>query len=201
MRLAPTCLLLPLAVASVSGCFTSSPASQSAKNWRVAVMPEAGRPGVMERTDFAVTRLGSVTVMAPYDKASFAVLRADGSVAFDPYNVFAAVPGQLLRAPMRELLEAEGRYGRVVESTSAATADAVAETLVTDLSLDCSEEGARVARAAVSVRFVENSRGCRRIVSSGTGIGSADAADGDYTKAFSTAFSAAVRAALKDVRP
>ena len=143
--------------------------------------------------DSLVLSLGSISVVAPYDRPALAVRRKDGSIAFDAFNVFASSPSALLRAPLAVLLEEDGRFGRVLASVSAARVNSTIETVVTDLSLDCREEGKRVAGVSVSLAVIEN----REIKMFLDGTGSADAASGDYSAAFSEAFAEAVAEALK----
>jgi len=189
-----------VALSLLSGCFTSG--KQPAKAWNVepsssemqAVKPEGGQPA------FATTRLGSVVVSAPYDRSSFVVRRADGSMAFDAYNEFAAAPSAMLRGPVRAQLASDGRFGHVVQPSSVAGADASVEVLVRDLSLDCRDSGKRVARAAVSVDVVNTGRGPRSVALSGDGAGEADAASGDFSAAFSDAFNEALSAALRGLK-
>ena len=81
-------------------------------------------------------------------------------------------------------------------SSSAASVVSVAEVSVSRIALDCREEGSRKAVVSLAVRLLDRSR---RIVSESRGEGSADAAAGNYTEAFSQAFMAAIDAALKGV--
>ena len=179
------------------GCLSSS--TPAPKAWIVTPTtvppPVAPPPGA-----FAVTRQGALTVTAPFDSASFVVRRADGSVAHDPYNVFAAPPSTLLRASVRARLEADGRFGRVVPQSSSAAADVQVEVLVRDLSLDCADPDRRAARAAVSIDVLRAGRGARTVILSGDGAGTGDAAKGDFSAAFSQAFDAALVAALKALK-
>lgn len=177
-------IVLPLSL--LSGCL--APAPPAPKNWTVS----ASRKSSSELMVDKVSRLGSLTVASPYDRPALAVKRADGSVAFDSYNVFAASPSALLRAPLAVLIEDDGRFGRVLSGVSSARAGATLETVVTDLSLDCTEEGRRVAKVTLSIAVIEN----REIKMFLDGTGSADAASGNYSAAFSAAFSDAVSAAL-----
>jgi ABC-type uncharacterized transport system auxiliary subunit len=142
-----------------------------------------------------VARLGSITVAAPYDKSALAVKRADGSVAFDSYNVFASAPSALLRTPLAVLLENDGRFGRILSSVSTARSNYTLEAVVTDLSLDCTAGDRRVAKVSISIAVIEN----REIKMFLDGSGSADAASGDYSEAFSAAFSQAVSDALRSM--
>lgn len=183
----------------LAGC--ASAPSQT-RNW--TVRPKAVSPSTPSgdgvASAFATTRLGSVRVDAPYDRPAFAVMRADGTVAHDPSNAFAAAPSALLRAPIRAQLAGDGRFGNVVGQSSVAGADAVVEATVTDLSLDCTGPGSRTARAAVALAVVDVGGARRRVVLSGSGKAEADAAAGDYGAAFSSAFNAAFENALKSLR-
>ena len=184
------CLLVGCVLAQViSGCLTSAPPPP--KSWVVS----ASRKGSSELMVDRVARLGSISVAAPYDKPALAVKRKDGSVAFDPFNVFASSPSALLRAPLAALLEDDGRFGRVMASVSSARVNSTVEAVVTDLSLDCREEGKRVANVSVSLAVIEN----REIKMFLDGAGSADALSGDYSAAFSEAFAEAVSEALKSM--
>ncbi len=184
-------------LAACAGCLSSS--APTPKTWMVS--PTADRPPVVTPPDaFAVSRQGTITVNAPFDSTSFVVRRADGSVARDPYNVFASQPSALLRNAVRARLEADGRFGRVVPQSSTAAADVQVEVLVSDLSLDCAEPPKRGARAAVSIDVLRSGRRGRVIILSGDGTGMADAASGDYSAAFTKAFDDALRDALRNLR-
>ena len=147
-----------------------------------------------------MTRIGTVVVNAPFDRTPFVVRRADGSVAFDAYNEFASAPSALLRAPVHKMLASDGRFGHVVSPSSAASADASVEVLVTDLSLDCREDGKRKACAAVCVDVVKTGRGPRTVALSADGASEADATSGDFSAAFSKAFNEAFAEALKALK-
>ena len=170
-----------------SGCL--SPAPPPPKSWMVSVTRNSNSELIVDR----VARLGSITVAAPYDRPALAVKRRDGSVAFDSFNVFASSPSALLRAPLAALLEDDGRFGRVLSSASAARANQTLEAVVTDLSLDCREEGRRIAKVSISIAVMEN----REIRMFLDGNGAADATSGDYSAAFSEAFAKAVSEAMK----
>ena len=200
MRLAP----LVLALALCAGCFTSG--KPTPKSWTVEPRESgAGTKTAAEGSGsaFVATRVGTIAVNAPFDRSSFVVRRSDGSVAFDAYNEFAAAPATpaaLLREPVRTQLAKDGRFGHVVSPSSVANADAAVEVLVTDLSLDCRESGARKARAAVSVDVLKTGRGPRAVALSGDGAAEADAAAGDYSAAFSAAFNEALAEALRALK-
>ena len=170
----------------VAGCLTSAPPQP--KSWVVSAQRKPSSEVSVSRT----ARLGSLSVAAPYDKPALAVRRPDGSVAFDAYNVFATSPSALLRAPLSALLEDDGRFGRILSAVSTARSDSTLEAVVTDLSLDCREEDKRLARVALSLAVIEN----REVKMFLDGEGSADAASGDYSAAFSEAFARAVSTAL-----
>lgn len=191
---------LGLLLALCCGCFSTS--RPDTKSWTVEPAagmvrenrPEEGTPA------FVTTRMGGISVCAPYDRTAFVVRRPDGSVAFDAYNEFAASPSTLLRAPVMSQLAADGRFGRVVAPSSVAGADAAVEVLVRDISLDCRDGSRRTARAAVSVDVVKTGRGARVVALSGDGTSESDASAGDYSTAFSEAFNEALAAALRALK-
>jgi len=185
-------------LAICAGCLSSAP--PPAKAWTVDAAPVSGLPPAEPKPVFAATRLGGVSVLAPYDQAAFTVRRSDGSLAFDPDNRFAAPPQALLKGPLISGLAADGRFGHVVPQSSVVSADAVVEVVVPELSLDCRTAGSRKARASVTVNVVRNGRQVRDIALSGSGAGEADASDGDYSAAFSAAVGAAVANALSGLK-
>jgi len=183
----------------LAGCFSSS--APDVKAWSVDPVPVEQQPTrAMEGGGplYCATRLGSVVVNAPYDRPQFVVRRPDGTVAFDHYNVFASDPSTLLRASAQSGLSADGRLGHVVGQSSVLSSDAQVEIQVKDLSIDCREAGRRVACAAVSVDVVKVGRGPRALASTGEGRAAVDALDGNYSRAFSQAFSKALDAAVVD---
>ncbi len=169
-----------------SGCLTSAPPQP--KSWVVS----ASRKQVAEIDVGKAVKLGAITVAAPYDKPALAVMRADGSVAFDAYNAFASSPAALLRAPLATLLGCSGCFGLVIPSASSARVGTTIEAAVNDISLDCREPGKRIARISLTLSVVEN----RSLVEILHGEGAADAASGDYSAAFSEAFGKAVSSAV-----
>ena len=175
-----------LILALASGCLVSAPPQP--KSWVVS----APRKHSLEMNVTKVARLGSLSVAAPYDKPAMAVRRKDGSLAFDAYNVFATSPSSLLRAPLAALLTEGGRFGRILPSSSTARTGTTVEAVVNDLSLDCREEGRRIARVSISLAVVEN----REVKEFFDGDGEADVVDGDYSAAFSAAFEKAVSTAM-----
>ena len=175
MKLNFTFYILHFTFALASGCLVSAP-----------------RKPTLEMNVTKVARLGSLSVAAPYDKPAMAVRRKDGSLAFDAYNVFATSPSSLLRSPLAALLSENGRFGRILPSSSTARAGTTVEAVVNELSLDCREEGRRIARVSLSLAIVEN----REVKEFLDGEGAVDVAEGDYSAAFSAAFEKAVSAAM-----
>lgn len=109
-------------------------------------------------------KVSEISVAAPYDGQRFVVLRPDGSVAFDGFNSFGARPVQLIDA--------------------AVCIDYSAPTLfVRKLALDCTVKGER--KAVVELWLGEDPQ------TSIQGVGIADAADGNYSSAFTKAFETA----------
>ena len=193
-RLAMAAVLL----AACAGCLSSAPPPATA--WTVEAAMPSDMPPAEPKPVFAATRLGSVSVMSPYDQQAFTVKREDGSVAFDPANRFAAQPAALLKGPLMANLAADGRFGRVVPQSSVVNSDAIVEVVVPELSLDCRTAGARKARASVTVNVVRGGRSSRDIALSGSGSGEADAADGNYSAAFGTAVNSAIANALSGLK-
>ena len=132
---------------------------------------------------------------APYGSPEIAVLRADGSVAFDPYNSYAATPVQLVKGLALEALESSGMFSEVVASGSAVDSDVDVEVAVKRLALDCRVPGERRAIAEVSVRFVKSGK----VAAKALGAGVADASGADYSAAFSKAATEAFEDAFKRV--
>ena len=66
-----------LAVPVLAGCLGSAP--KPPVTWTIDVESDA--------------KVAFAAVCAPYGGQRFAVLRSDGSIAFDPRNSFAAAPG------------------------------------------------------------------------------------------------------------
>jgi uncharacterized lipoprotein YmbA len=183
--------LVPLAVLpALAGCLSPSHPPEVAC-WNIEYSAPAAPSAAEPR--FGVARVSQVTVRAPYGAKSIAVLRGNGTVAFDPYNEFAAGVAQLLKGTVAEAMEKSGLFNAVVGASSSAGSDVFAEATVTRLALDCREQGRRKAVADVCVMLVSG----RDIVASASGSGTADAADGNYGKAFSRAVSDALANALR----
>ena len=171
---------------ALTGCLTSSVPEVTCWNLEFAGKQESPKPR------FGIARVSQIAVRAPYGGKSLAVLRADGSVAFDHYNEFAAGVVPLLKGVVFDAAKGAGVFKDVVGATSSAGSDVFVEVVVTRLALNCRESGARRAVAEVFVQLVEG----RDIVSAAVGSGAADAADGKYGPAFSSAVSDALATAF-----
>jgi len=174
--------ILP-AMAMLAGCLSSG--TPAATEWTVAV--EKGAVRHVAAPKFGVARLLLVDVRAPYAGREIAVLRGDGSVAFDPYNTFAATPLRLMTGGALDALAGSGLFSAVVEAGSSADSDVDVEVAVLRMALDCRVEGSRRAVVALSVRLVRS----HRIVAYAIGEGACDAGSGDYSASFSAAAASA----------
>lgn len=172
----------------LSGCLSSSPRSVTLWNLEFQGGPAERRSPV----PYGPTRLLQVSVASPADNRSILVERADGSVAFDPYNEYAAAPVLLLRNLASEAMATSGLFASVVGSASSARTDCSVEIVFTKLALDCSQAGRREAEVAVLIRLIRKGE-IERVVLAG---GRADAQSGNYGKSFSAAASQAMADAL-----
>lgn len=185
------CLFLML-LPALAGCLSP------AKVAPVAYWPVAYNGPVVSvpLAKYGVTRGLPIVVRAPYDAPAMTVLRADGTVAFDPLNAFAASPTKLLRGAMFDAMVASGLFGEVIGTGSIATAPSSAEVVIDRLALDCRQEGERKAVVELHVRILKG----HEIVATAKGSGAADAASGDYGAAFSDALSSAFSMAFGQLR-
>lgn len=182
-------LLYLIAFSAVSGCL--SPAPKAPRKWYVTeIKGEASKYAGVRKPSVKLVR---VDVRAPYDTVSIAVLRADGSIAFDPGNAFAAAPARLLAGAAADFLESSGFADVVLDSRSSVPSPLQLEIVVTRLALDCRKDGRRDASVQLVMRLVES----RKTVSVSRGEASALTGEADYTESFSTAFSRAMSEALK----
>ena len=179
-------VLLVAAMSAAAGCMTSS--VQPPAEWNIesvsSVVP------MRMKAVYGVAKLMLVEVRAPYAVREVAVLRADGSVAFDPCNSYAAAPVQLAKWVAAESLAASGLFEDVV--TAGSSADAEVEVSMKRLALDCREPGSCRAVSEVSLRLVRS----HAIVAHADGAGMADASGRDFSAAFSKAVTAAFADAL-----
>ena len=145
-----------LFVPVLAGCLGSAP--KPPVNWTIDIEPDA--------------KVAYAAVCAPYGGQRIAVLRPDGSIAFDPRNAFAAAPGSIIK---------DAVVGRKGEGS----------LFVRKLALDCRAEGRR--NAVVSLEIVSGER-----VSKGDATEPTD--DGNYSAAFSRAFSKAYAHAIEGLK-
>ena len=177
--------LLPL----LAGCLGSAP--QAPVNWTIET--EATSVTRATAAKFGVVRVSQVVVRAPYDGVRLAVLRRDGSIAFDPFNAFASTPSLLLKGAACDVVAGSGLFSGVLAAGSSASAANSLEITVTRLALDCKVDGARNAVVEVSAVLLAG----REIVAVVKGAGSMPSGDGNYSAAFSSAFTKALSEALQ----
>ena len=183
MRLAAVAWL-PL----LAGCLSSASLKTPA-NWLLA--SDSAEFAVASKPELGEARLAVVAVRAPYDGRSLAVLRPDGSIAFDPYNQFAAVPSALAKGAALDVLRRTGRFVGVQPAVTTADVRTTLEVVVDELALDCRAEGERQASVRLTLVLIRD----RQVVSARTGEARADASAGDYSAAFGTAFAKALAGA------
>ena len=176
-------------LALLAGCLTTTPPPQS--DWNIECSERAAC--LAETPKFGVAKLALVEVRAPYSVREVAVLRADGSMAFDQFNMYAASPVQLIKSVSFAALERSGLFKAVVGSSSSADSDVEIEVAVTKLALDCREDGVRRAVAEISLRLVR----AHAIVGYAKGLGSADASGANFASSVSDAVTAAFANAMK----
>lgn len=145
-----------LIVPVLAGCLGSAP--KPPVTWTIDVESDA--------------KVAFAAVCAPYGGQRFAVLRSDGSIAFDPRNSFAAAPGSIIK---------DAVVGRKGEGS----------LFVRKLALDCRAAGRR--NAVVSLEVVVGDR-------VGKGEAAEPTADGNYSAAFSHAFSKAYANAIEGLK-
>ena len=145
-----------LFVPVLAGCLASAP--KPPVNWTIEIESDA--------------KVAFAAVCAPYGGQRIAVLRPDGSIAFDPCNAFAAAPGSIIK---------DAVVGRKGEGS----------LFVRKLALDCRAEGRR--DAVVSLEIVSGDR-------VGKGEATELTSDGNYSVAFSRAFSRAYANAIEELK-
>lgn len=173
------------------GCISSAPKTPenwAIEFWRAGVEDDAGERGEDAAEKLGAVRIGQVAVRAPYDGTRLAVMRADGSLAFDGYNAFAAPPSQMLRGAVHDAVAACGAFERVLPANTAAACELTLETTVTRIALDCRKEGRRDAVIELSLVLLKG----REVIAMAHGEGKAATSDGDYSAAFSRALARAI---------
>lgn len=175
----------------LAGCLTAN--APKVSQW---ILEYQGDVRTAQVAKYDVGRVSQVLVRSPYNEVGIAVLKADGSVAFDPYNEYAANPTAMLKGMVSDAMNASGIFGSVVNASSSVKSTAMVEAFFTRLAIDCREEGVRRASVAVVVRIL-GSNG-RADIAKGESV--ADAADGNFGAALSAAASAALRSAFDRLR-
>lgn len=176
-------LLLPV----LAGCL--GPAPMASENWTIEC---ADVPRNANVRNAETARIAQLNVRAPFDGRRFVAMRPDGSLAFDAFNGFAAPPAALLRGAAEDFFSRSPIYQRVVAANSSANARFALEISVTRLALDCREEGRREASVALSVVVLDG----RTIQAVHHGEAASPTDDGNYSAAFSRAFTDALAAAF-----
>lgn len=189
--------IIPIVFVPVlAGCLTST--VPSVAEWIVQTEPQTQKEMLSKQpaqTEFGIARLSLLSVRAPYDSRSFQVLRADGTIASDSFNRFAAVPSQLLKGLVLDRLAKSTQFTTLVASSSSASVDSIVEVTITKLLLDCTNDDSRLAEAELTMMILDRER---QIVRSSYGRGVADAKNGDYGKAFADALKSAIDRAIGD---
>lgn len=188
--------LLAFACATLlAGCISS--AKRTGVNWTVSM----DRTFALDAEEYGgvaikgVVKLLHLAVRAPYDTRQLVVLRADGSIAFDAFNTFAAAPAQLLKGIALDSLERSQRFSRVVPANSSARTDYTVEVEVETLALDCRKDSRRDAVVALTLTLLKS----RDVVASSHGEAKIPANGADYSAAFSRAFGDAFARALAGI--
>jgi len=185
-------MLMTLALAPVlAGCLGSAP--KPAVNWTMEFEAPAIASPIGDELASVPVRLAQVNVRAPYNGARLAVLRPNGSIAFDSYNQFAAPPPQLVRNVVEDAMKTSGRFAGVVGASSSVSTPWAVEVEVTRLALDCRREGRLEAVTAVELVLIRD----HQTVSVGRGEQSVMVVDGNFTEAFSRALGSAVNDAIR----
>ena len=168
----------------LTGCFTT--VTPTVFNWTLS--PETEISGAAKPPKLGEVRLAVVSVRAPFDGKSIAVLRPDGSMAFDAYNQFASVPSALVKGSALDVLRGTGLFRGVQPSITTADVDTSLELMVDEFALDCRKSGERKAFVRLTLAMVRH----RQVVAVGRATAAAGTDDGNYSKAFGTAFARAL---------
>ncbi len=182
-------IVLPLLL---TGCL--SPAPKAPTYWNLESSSVPNTTHHLE-PECDVVRMGRLTVRAPYDSQRLTVLRENGSIAFDGYNAFAASPSALLKGLAQTQVKNSQRFTNVVDATSAAFAPYSLEILVHEFTLDCRQPGQHLATVRVEVTLLKG----REIVDVETANSLTAVEEGQFGRAFSMAFSQAVKEAVDNL--
>ena len=184
-------LLLP----ALAGCLSAPPPVP--EHWTIEfARPESAEAPAPAELAFGAVRVVSVDVRAPYNGQRLVVLRPDGSVAFDAFNGFAAPPAALLKGAAVDVIESTGVFSRVLSSSSSASGAYAVELTVTRLALDCRTPGSRAAVVALKATLLNG----RDVVGVSPGEAAVPVEDGNFSQAFSRAFTAALAEAAAKFR-
>jgi len=173
----------------LSGCLSQVPAVESA----VWLLDATEAKPIVSKPKFGSVRLAQLAVCAPYDAKQIVVLRHDGTVAFDSFNRFAALPSALLKGMVGDVLDGTGAFQSVLPAYSGAASDCSVEVYVKRIALD-GRNGSDV-RASVSLTMILTGRG-GSIQSISTGESEVPVESGAYGKALSRALTEALGKAV-----
>ncbi len=177
-----------------AGCMTSAPKAPT--NWTIEwKRSSACTAETLARGKDA--KLLHVDVRSPYNGMRLAVLRRDGSIAFDAFNVFADHPSALLKGAALDVLRESRAFRQTLAATSCAYAPVNLELSVTRLALDCRKENERLASVALTLTAVAN----RTVIAVSSAEAAEPVADGEgFSEPFSKAFSDALASAVKSLQ-
>lgn len=180
-------LLIPL----IAGCLSSS--APVVQNWNISANTDKV---IKVHSKYGVARLSQVMVRSPFDTVAVPVLREDWSIAFDPYNHFAATPSLLLRGSSIDVMRSCGVFSDVVWATSSVRADLAVEIDVSRIALKSEGEG---LQAVVGVQVSLINQKDRKVVSFTEGASEIDVKEKRFGEAFSDAYTTALSMALKQL--
>ena len=187
--------LLPIVLLpAIAGCLGAAP--KAPRNWVVDLSAPVSAAASEASAEAPSVKLLQLEVLAPYGGTRLAVLRGDGSIAFDAFNSFAAQPSALLKGAAFDVVESSGVFSRTVRPGSSASADFSLEITVTRIALDCREKGRLDASVALAMTLV----GGRKVFSTSRGEASVQVEGGDYSYAFSKSFERAALEALRALK-
>lgn len=175
-----------------AGCMSSAP--EAPTNWTIEWKPSSGHACAASCGKDA--KLLHVDVRSPYNGTRLTVLRKDGSVAFDAFNVFADRPAALLKGAALDVLTESRAFKRILAAASSAYAPVNLELTVTRLALDCRKEDERLASVALTLTAIAN----RTVIAASSAEASEPVSDGEgFSRPFSKAFSDALASAVKSL--
>ena len=169
----------------LAGCF--APVHIDKNIWFVAGKMQ--EPVSLRPKYDAYAKLTSLTVRSPFDNTNLAVLRRDGTIAFDAYNAFASSPTVMLKFAAVDALNSAALFKGVYGSGSSVRAAYDVEMEEFRFALDCTSRREAVVEVGI---VLLNGRAPERV---SLGKSSVDASDGNYSAAFTEAFFAAVKSA------